>query len=62
MLIENKSNFSDVVIIPLISSLIMKYIYGDWDSGYLWSISDIFYWITIIGTSYMTVISYKKLK
>ncbi len=51
MLLENRSNFPDIVIVPLITSLLIKYICGDWDIGYSYTATDIVYWFTIIGTS-----------
>lgn len=49
---ENKSNFSKFIMIPLIVSLLTKYILGDWDVGYVWSLLDIPYWALLIGGSY----------
>jgi hypothetical protein len=57
--IPNKSNFSSVYIIPVITALIVKYVLGDWDSGYQWSYSDVVYWLSIIGTSTLITISFK---
>lgn len=54
-IIPNYSNFSSFIMIPLIVSLLTKYIVGDWDKGYKYTISDIFYWLSIIGTSYGVV-------
>lgn len=48
---RNKSNFKIFYIVPIIVALLVKYIQGDWDHGYTWSLSDVFYWITIILTS-----------
>ena len=53
--IKNQSNFSSYIIIPLIVALLTKYIIGDWDKGYQWSLLDIPYWISIIGSSYGVV-------
>ena len=55
LLIKNRSNFPDIVIIPLISSLITKYVYGDWDVGYAFTTLDALYWLFIVGISYITV-------
>ena len=41
--VENKSNFPNIVMIPIIVGSITKYILGDWDTGYDWTLSDIFY-------------------
>jgi len=55
--IPNKSNFSSAYIIPMITALTVKYVLGDWDRGYQWSLSDIVFWLTIIGTSTLITIS-----
>ena len=60
--IENKSNFPSIIMIPLIVGSITKYSLGDWDYGYAWTISDIFYWITLIGFSSATVFIVNKTK
>lgn len=60
--VENKSNFPNIVIIPIIVGSITKYIIGDWDTGYSWTISDIFYWFSIMGFSIITVIIINKIK
>jgi len=53
--IKNRSNFSSYIIIPLIVAALTKYSIGDWDKGYQWSLLDILYWITILGSSYGVV-------
>ena len=50
--IKNQSNFSSYIIIPLIVAALTKYTIGDWDKGYQWSLLDILYWISVIGSSY----------
>lgn len=60
--IDNKSNFPSIIMIPLIVSSITKYSLGDWDEGYTWTISDIFYWITLICFSSATVFIVNKTK
>lgn len=60
--VENKSNFPNIVMIPIIVGSITKYILGDWDIGYVWTISDIFYWSSLIGFSVITVIIINKIK
>lgn len=54
--IENKSNFPKIIIIPLIVSAITKFCLGDWDKGYIWSVVDIFYWITLFSVSIITIL------
>ena len=60
--VENKSNFPNIVMIPIIVGSITKYIHGDWDTSYAWTISDIFYWFSILGFSIITVIIINKIK
>ena len=59
---ENKSNFPTIVMIPIIVGSITKYLLGDWDTDYVWTISDIFYWISVIGFSILTVFIINKIK
>jgi uncharacterized membrane protein YeaQ/YmgE (transglycosylase-associated protein family) len=49
-LIPNKlSNIPHLLMAIIIGSLVSKTIYGDFDVGYKWTSSDIYYWfITII--------------
>jgi hypothetical protein len=42
--IPNKSNFDKKVFIPPIAVLLTKYICGDWDIGYTWTIYDPLFW------------------
>jgi hypothetical protein len=53
--VKNQSNFSPYVMIPLIVASLTKYTLGDWDEGYKWTILDIPYWASIIGSSYGVV-------
>ena len=53
--IKNKSNFSSYLIVPVIVSLLTKYVYGDWDVGFVWSQLDILYLSSLIGTSLLTL-------
>jgi hypothetical protein len=55
LFIKNESNFNDYIIIPLITSLVIKYTFGDFDIGYQWSKSDIFYWVILIVTSVIII-------
>ena len=45
--IPNKSNFDKRFFIPFISVLLTKYILGDWDIGYEWTIYDPLFWIIL---------------
>ena len=56
---KNKSNFSPYIIIPLIVSITTKYLFGDWDKGYLWTKLDILYWVSILLYSAFIIFSYK---
>ena len=60
--IPNKSNFSKIYIIPIITALLVKYIYGDLDTNYQWSLSDIYYWLMILFTSVINIKILKMLK
>ena len=60
--IENKSNFPSIIVIPIIVGCITKYILGDWDEGYTWTISDILYWLCILFFSVLTVFVVQKSK
>jgi hypothetical protein len=53
--IENRSNISSLLIIPIIVSLLTKYVLGDWDKGFQWSLLDLAYWFSILSTSYSTL-------
>ena len=60
LFIKNKSNFPTVIVLPLLVAAITKYVMGDWDEGYKWSVMDLYYWILIVCVSYFTIIIYKK--
>jgi hypothetical protein len=57
--VENRSNLPSIVMIPLLASLLTKYALGDWDKGFQWSLLDIAYWASIVGTSCIIVLSQK---
>ena len=57
----NKSNISVYIIIPVITALQAKYFLGDLDKGYQWTISDIFYWVSLYSSSVVTIWIYKKI-
>ena len=50
--IENKSNFPKYLMIFLISALSTKYIFGDWDNGYKYTSKDIYYFVSLMITSF----------
>lgn len=48
-LIPNKnSNIHPLIMSVIIGCLFSKCIYGDFDIGYQWTLSDIYYWIITI--------------
>jgi hypothetical protein len=49
--IENRSNVPSIIAIPVIVALLTKYVLGDWDKGFQWSLLDYPYWISILGSS-----------
>ena len=53
--IPNKSNFNKYYMIPLITSLIIKYSLGDLDIGYTYTYKDILYFVGIISVSMITI-------
>lgn len=55
LMIPNKSNIGNEMIIPIVVAGITKYSLGDWDENYVWTKIDILYWLTIIGTSLITI-------
>ena len=59
LLFPNKSNVSIYIIIPVITSLQAKYLLGDLDKGYQWTVSDIFYWVSLYSSSVVTIWIYK---
>ena len=60
--VENKSNFSSYIMIPIIVGAITKYVLGDWDKGYSWTKMDILYWACLFGFSALTVLVVNKAK
>jgi len=58
--IQNKYNFPDISVIPILTTALIKYTIGDWNTGYSWEKSNIFYWISVLATSYITIFIYKK--
>ena len=53
--VKNQSNIPSNIVIPILVALLAKYTLGDWDKGYVFTTTDIFYWITILLTSYLTL-------
>ena len=57
LLIPNKSNFPKQIIVPILVAIFVKYSLGDWDKKYVWTKSDIVFWITIFVTSLLAIIA-----
>lgn len=55
----NKSNFPKKYIIPILVALITKYFIGDLDKGYLYTISDIYYWFLILFIPYIIIVYFE---
>jgi|TARA_Y100000389_G_scaffold106898_1_gene103889 hypothetical protein len=53
--IPNKSNFNKYYIIPLTTLLLVKYIVGDIDKGYIWTQLDIMFVLSVFITSIFTI-------
>lgn len=60
--IENRSNIPSLIIIPILVSILTKYMLGDWDRGFRFTIIDIFYWVSILTGSYATLIILESIK
>lgn len=45
---SSKSNIHPLLGAVILGSFMSKSLFGDWDRGYAWTVSDIFYWITTI--------------
>jgi len=52
---KNNSNISSRYIIPILVTLQIKYIFGDWDKGYRYTHMDILYWCSLLTLSYLSV-------
>lgn len=60
--IENRSNIPSLIIIPILVSILTKYMLGDWDRGFRFTLIDIFYWVSILTGSYATLIILESIK
>ena len=56
----NKSNISFYIILPTVVSLQSKYLFGDLDDGFQWSLSDILYWVSLYVFSSLTIYIYTR--
>jgi len=59
--LPNNSNLRKEYILPFIVALLTKYVLGDWDDGYIWSYSDVYYWGYVLLVSYITVMGMNEL-
>lgn len=57
---NNKSNMHPLLTGAILAGLLVKIIYGDYDIGFVWSVSDIVFWtVTILeGLIGASIISY----
>lgn len=51
----DKSNYSKYFMIPAIVVLLIKYFYGDWDKGYIYTMKDIYYYFIIVFISMINI-------
>ena len=54
-MIQNRSNFPTYIVVPLLTALLTKYTLGDWDTGFKWTSSDVWFLGTVLATSYVTL-------
>jgi hypothetical protein len=54
-MIQNRSNFPTIIMIPLLTALLTKYTLGDWDSGFRWTSNDVLFWGSVLAISYATL-------
>ena len=55
LLFKNNSNIPNRYIIPILVTLQIKYVFGDWDKGYSYTSMDILYWSSLLILSYLSV-------
>ena len=54
-MIQNRSNFPTIIMVPLLTALLTKYILGDWDSGFRWTSNDVLFLGSVLAISYATL-------
>jgi hypothetical protein len=54
-MIQNRSNFPTIIIVPLLTALLTKYTLGDWDNGFRWTSNDFLFWGSVLAISYGTL-------
>lgn len=57
----NKSNISFYIILPAAVLLLSKYLFGDLDDGFQWSLADILYWVSLYAFSSLTICIYERI-
>ena len=60
LMIENRSNFPTLIVVPVLAALLTKYTLGDWDRGFRWTSNDFLFWGSIVAISYIITIKYVK--
>ena len=54
-MIQNRSNFPTIIVVPLLTALLTKYTLGDWDSGFRWTSNDVLFLGSVLAISYATL-------
>jgi hypothetical protein len=54
-MIQNRSNFPTIIVVPLLTALLTKYTLGDWDSGFRWTSNDFLFFGSVLAISYVTL-------
>jgi hypothetical protein len=54
-MIQNRSNFPTIIVVPLLTALLTKYTLGDWDSGFRWTSNDVLFLGSVLAISYLTL-------
>lgn len=54
-MIQNRSNFPTIIMVPLLTALLTKYTLGDWDSGFRWTSNDVLFLGSVLAISYATL-------
>ena len=54
-MIQNRSNFPTIIVVPLLTALLTKYTLGDWDSGFRWTSNDVLFLGSVLVISYLTL-------
>jgi hypothetical protein len=54
-MIQNRSNFPTIIVVPILTALLTKYTLGDWDSGFRWTSNDVLFLGSVLAISYATL-------